>query len=395
MTNKAEQVLSGASQKKMNATKVLVVIDKYLAGKALKKILEEWNYTIIGVCNAGKEALIKAKELKPDLILTDIELKECNGIRLAEHLNSKSDQSNLCIYFTTYATDLTMQRTLNMANALGYTVKSSTDKFARNFEGSFCRYFGIDQATIYTKKKELTAHPIRVLLVDDQQIVLWGLEKLIGNEQPTMEVVGTATNISDAKQLISEKHPDIIVFNISLGDEDCINLIPEFAHNGSTRVVIFTETQDKEIIDRAVLSGARGVVYKKEPMHTIVRAIEKIHDGELWLDRVTTGRIFLQNSRVRGKMNHDADAEKISTLTRKECMILRAFSDGVGGEQNKQIAARLCMSEHTLRNHLTSIFSKLGIKNRFSLFTYAKQHFRQQTPDLANPSQLPYQSFSR
>ena len=153
MTNKAEQVLSGVSQKKMNASKVLVVIDKYLAGKALKKILEEWNYTIIGVCNAGKEALIKAKELKPDLILTDIELKECNGIRLAEHLNSKSDQSNLCIYFTTYATDLTMQRTLNTANTLGYTVKSSTDKFARNFEVSFCRYFGIDQATIYTKKK--------------------------------------------------------------------------------------------------------------------------------------------------------------------------------------------------------------------------------------------------
>ena len=58
-------------------------------------------------------------------------------------------------------------------------------------------------------------------------------------------------------------------------------------------------------------------------------------------------------------------------------MVLRAFSDGIGGEQNKQIAAKLCISEHTLRNHLTSIFSKLGIKNRFSLFTYAKQHFQQ------------------
>lgn len=55
----------------------------------------------------------------------------------------------------------------------------------------------------------------------------------------------------------------------------------------------------------------------------------------------------------------------------------RAFSDGTGGEQNKQIAAKLCMSEHTLRNHLTSIFSKLGIKNRFSLFAYAKQHYHQ------------------
>ena len=396
MTNKAEQVLSGASHKKMNAAKVLVVIDKYIAGKTFKRILEEWNYHITGVCNAGKEALIKAKEVKPDLILTDIELKDCSGIRLVNLPTLKSDQSDLCIYFTTYATDLIVQRTINAANALGYSVnKLSTDKFARNFEASFCRYYGIDQTTIYAKKRESTAQPIRVLLVDDQQIVLWGLEKLIGNEQPAMEVVGTATNIFDAKQLVMEKQPDIVVLNISLGDEDCINLIPEFAHNGNTRVVVFTETHDKEIIDRAVLSGARGVVHKKEPMHTIVRAIEKIHDGELWLDRITTGRIFLQNSRVRGKMSYDADAEKISTLTRKECMILRAFSDGVGGEQNKQIAAKLCMSEHTLRNHLTSIFSKLGIKNRFSLFAYAKQHFHQQPPGSASSSKPTFQTYSR
>ncbi|MBL8498009.1 response regulator [Nitrosomonas sp. JL21] len=394
MTNKAEQVLSGASHKKMGAAKVLVVIDKYIAGKTFKKMLEEWNYHITGVCAAGKEALIKARENKPDLILTDVELKDCNGIRLVKQLNLQPDQSNLGIYFTAYATDLIVQRTLNAASALGYSIKSPTDKFARNFEASFCRYFGIDQTTIYSKKKESATKPIQVLLVDDQQIVLWGLEKLIGNEQPAMEVVATATNISDAKQRVMEKQPDIVVLNISLGDEDCINLIPEFTHNGNTRVVIFTETHDKEIIDRAVLSGARGVVHKKEPMHTIVRAIEKIHDGELWLDRITTGRIFLQNSRFRGKMAHDPDAEKISTLTRKECMILRAFSDGVGGEQNKQIAAKLCMSEHTLRNHLTSIFSKLGIKNRFSLFAYAKQHF-QQPVGLPDPSKLPFESFSR
>jgi FixJ family two-component response regulator len=55
----------------------------------------------------------------------------------------------------------------------------------------------------------------------------------------------------------------------------------------------------------------------------------------------------------------------------------KSLANGMGGEQNKQIAAKLCMSEHTLRNHLTSIFSKLGIKNRFSLFAYAKQHIEQ------------------
>lgn len=376
MANKAERVLARISHKRIGDTRVLIVVDKYISGKTLKNMLEEWEYSITGVCTSGQEALIRMKEDKPDLILTDIELSDCNGIHLAQQLNLQTDNSNLSIYFTAYATDLIVQRAINIATTLGHNInKCGTEKLHRNFESSFCQYYGIDQTT--NLSKESTTQPIRVLLVDDQQIVLWGLEKLINSEKPRMEVVGIAMNISDARCIAAEKQPDIIILNISLDNTDCVNFIPDFANSGNTRIVVFTEVYDKEVIDRAVLSGARGVVHRKEPMQTILRAIEKIHEGELWLDRITTGRIFLQNSRMRGKTSHDTDTEKITTLTRKECMILRAFSDGVGGEQNKQIAAKLCMSEHTLRNHLTSIFSKLGIKNRFSLFAYAKQHFQQ------------------
>lgn len=376
MTSKTERVLARISHKKAGDTKVLIVVDKYISGKALKNMLEEWEYNVTGVCTSEQEALVRVGEDKPDLVLTDMELSDCSGIHLVQQLNLKTENSSLCIYFTAYATELIVQRTMNIATALGYSInKCNTEKFHRNFESSFCQYYGIDQTMNFIKQSHV--QPIRVLLVDDQQIILWGLEKLIDSEKPRMEVVGIATNISDAKCIVIEKQPDILVLNIYLDDIDCVNFIPDFTNNGNTRVVIFTETHDKEVIDRAVLSGARGVVHRKESMQTILRAIEKIHDGELWLDRITTGRIFLQNSRMRGKISNDAELEKITTLTRKECMILRAFSDGVGGEQNKQIAAKLCMSEHTLRNHLTSIFSKLGIKNRFGLFTYAKQHFQQ------------------
>lgn len=378
MANKAERVLARISHKRVSDTRVLIVVDKYITGKTLKNMLEEWEYSITGVCTSGQEALVRMREDKPDLILTDIELSDCNGIRLIQQLSLQTDNSNLCIYFTAYATDLVVQRTINFATTLGYNInKCNTEKLHRNFESSFCQYYGIDQTMNLAKQSN--TQPIRVLLVDDQQIVLWGLEKLIGSQKPRMEVVGAVTNMSDARRIATEKRPDIIILDIYLDNADCVSFIPDFANNGNTRVVVFTEAHDKEVVDRAILSGARGVVHKRESMQTILRAIEKIHDGELWLDRVTTGRIFLQSSRMRGKISHDAEAEKITTLTRKECVILRAFSDGVGGEQNKQIAAKLCMSEHTLRNHLTSIFSKLGIKNRFSLFAYAKQHF-QQTP---------------
>ena len=375
MTNKTEHILARISHRKIDAARVLVVVDKYISGKTLKNMLEDWEYNIIGVCTSNQEALFRVKKDKPDLILTDMELNGCDGINLVQQLNLQNDHSNLRIYFTAYTSDLIVQRTMTIATAMGCDInKSNANRFQADFESCFCQYYGIDKSNDHIK--QIPVQPIRVLLVDDQQIVLWGLEKLINSEKPRMEVIGTATNILDTKRLVLEKKPDILIANIYLDDADCVNYIPEFASNGNTKVVIYTETLDKEIIDRAVLSGARGVVNRKESMQTVLRAIEKIYEGELWLDRITTGRILLQNSRIRGKISANADSDKITMLTRKECMILKAFSDGSGGEQNKQIAAKLCMSEHTLRNHLTSIFSKLGIKNRFSLFAYAKQHFQ-------------------
>ena len=379
MDNKAEHIITMSPYKKVSEMKMLIVVDRYIPGKILKDKLEKLEYNIIGVCTSGQEALVRVREDKPSLILTDMELDNCSGIHLIQQFNTF--KSCLSIYFTVYATDFVVQRTINIATTLGYnTSKFGNEKLHKHFESSFCQHHGIDPTANFIKSQ--TEQPIRVLLVDDQQIILWGLKKLIDNERPRMEVIGLATNIDDAKRIAEEKKPDIVILNIYLDNVECMHVIPDFATNGNARVVIFVETNNKEVIDRAVLNGARGVVHRKESIHTIIRAIEKIHNGELWLDRITTGRIFLQNSRMRGKAPVDADAEKITTLTRKECIILKAFSEGVGGEQNKQIAARLCMSEHTLRNHLTSIFSKLGIRNRFSLFTYAKKHFQQDSNSL-------------
>jgi DNA-binding NarL/FixJ family response regulator len=376
MTNKTERVLARISHKRAGDAKVLIVVDKYLSGKNLKNILEEWAYNVIGVCISGQDALVRVKKDKPELVLTDMELNGCKGIKFSHRFDLQTDSSNLCIYFTAYATDLIVQRTKIIATAMGCNINTTgTEEFYSNFET--CLSLNYETEQTMNNIKHLPVNPIRVLLVDDQQIVLWGLKKLIDSENPRMEVIGTTTNISEAKRIVREKQPDILILNIYLDDIDCVSSIPDFTNDGNTRVVIFTETDDAEVIDRAVLSGARGIVHRKESMQTILRAIEKIHDGELWLDRITTARIFLQNSLIREKVSHVVETEKTPILTPKECVILKAFSDGSGGEQNKQIAARLCMSEHTLRNHLTSIFSKLRIKNRFSLFAYAKQHFQQ------------------
>lgn len=375
MINKTERILEKLTRKRMGTANMLIMLDKYVPGKFLMETLDDWQYNIVGICQSGQEALTRIRQDKVDLILTDIDLKDCNGINLTRLPDAQADYSNLHIYFTSFATELIIEQVVDTAVNYGCNIiRNHADGAYKNFESIYCQQFGISQSKNFIK--HLAAKPIQILLVDDQQIVLWGLEKLIESKKPRMEIVGSVTNLEDALLLVEQKQPDVVILNIKLNGTDCLHSVSDFTRNEHTRVVIFTEIEDMDMIDQAVLNGARGIVHRKESMQVIVRAIEKVHEGELWLDRRTTGRIFLQNSRL-GRRSHNVDNDKITSLTRKECMILQAFSDGAGGEQNKQIAAKLCMSEHTLRNHLTSIFSKLGIKNRFSLFAYAKQHFPQ------------------
>ncbi|MBA2658523.1 MAG: response regulator transcription factor [Nitrosospira sp.] len=217
--------------------------------------------------------------------------------------------------------------------------------------------------------------PIRVLLVDSHQIVLWGLEKLINSESPRMEVVGKACNSTEARRLAKESKPDILLLDFDLGEreERSVDLISDLLRDSNFHIIIFTEVRDQAAIDGAVFNGARGLVHKEEPTPTILKAIQKVHDGELWLDRGTTGRVFINFLRAGRKAPADSITRKINALTRKERAIVHAFANEAGAS-NKKIAETLCISEQTLRNHLTSIFSKLEIKNRFDLFMFARLH---------------------
>lgn len=216
---------------------------------------------------------------------------------------------------------------------------------------------------------------IRVLLVDSHQIVLWGLEKLINSESPRMEVVGKACNSVEARRLAKESKPNVLLLDLDLGEKEerSVDLVSDLLRDGDFHIIIFTEVRNQAAIDGAVFNGARGLVHKEEPTPTILKAIQKVHDGELWLDRSTTGRVFSNFLRAGRKAPADSITRKINALTRKERAIVHAFANKAGAS-NKKIAQTLCISEQTLRNHLTSIFSKLEITNRFDLFMFAKLH---------------------
>lgn len=214
---------------------------------------------------------------------------------------------------------------------------------------------------------------IRILLVDDHRSVLWGLEKLIEGEHPRMQVVGKATTSAEALKLLDEAKPDIILLDLDLGGENGSNAIQALISKSKAKVLVLTGSRDIAVHDAAVLAGAMGVVEKGEPAETILKAIRKVHEGEIWLDRSATGRIFLELSRSKAAEAQNPEQRKIASLTPRERQIVAEIgSDAAAG--SKVIAERLHISEHTLRNHIASIYEKLEVSSRLELFAYAGKH---------------------
>jgi DNA-binding NarL/FixJ family response regulator len=219
---------------------------------------------------------------------------------------------------------------------------------------------------------EPTENPIRILLVDDHQSFLWGLAKLIESEGPGMKVVGTASNIAEALALAEREQPDVILLDIDLHGVNSLESMSVLLQITKASVLILTGLRDAETRDRAMLSGARGVVQKEQSAEIILKAIKSVYRGEIWLDRASTGRIF---TKLLNPLNGETSPEalKIGSLTAREREIIDVMITH-GCSTNKEIASNLNMSEHTLRNHLTSIYSKLECENRLELAMYALRH---------------------
>ncbi len=210
---------------------------------------------------------------------------------------------------------------------------------------------------------------IRILLVDDHQIFLAGLRLLIEKE-PDMIVVGTASNRAEALALMQE-HPDIVLLDLDLGNESGIDFLPQLIEpEEPPRVIIVTGVPDPELHLRAVRLGALGVVLKLDSAGSLVKAIRKVHGGEMWLNRPMISTVMTELIHARAK-KMDSEALKIAELTVREREVIALVAEGM---RNKQIGERLFISEKTVRHYLTSVFDKLGVADRLALMIYAFQH---------------------
>jgi two-component system nitrate/nitrite response regulator NarL len=215
--------------------------------------------------------------------------------------------------------------------------------------------------------------PIRVMLIDDHPTLLWGLEKLINAETPRMSVMATARNAEEALAFLAHETPDVVLLDLDLDGCNGLDLLPALLHPGRTRVLVLTGERQQNVLDQAVQKGVRGILRKDASAEHVLKAIEKTHEGELWLDRGTLGRVFTEFRDPASIPKPDPETLRQASLTARERRIIALVVQSQGAS-NKALAQSLFISEHTLRNHLSSVYQKLDVANRLELYVYATRH---------------------
>lgn len=213
--------------------------------------------------------------------------------------------------------------------------------------------------------------PARVLIVEDQAIMRAGLRMII-ESQPGLTVCGEAETGDEALTIAAREGPDVILLDLDLMGKSALDFLPALlAAAAGARIIILTGLLDEDQYVRALQLGAKGVVLKLHTVPSLVRAIQKVQAGEVWLNGAIAARALDRLSHPRGSKEADPEAAKIATLTEREREIIRLLGKGL---KNQQLAEHLFMSEGTVRNRLTVIFDKLGVGSRVELIVYAYQH---------------------
>jgi len=211
---------------------------------------------------------------------------------------------------------------------------------------------------------------VRVLIVDDHGIMRAGLRMLL-ESQPGLVVVGEAATCAEAVALATDTQPDVIVLDLDLGGENAIASMPTLLRAPDTRILVLTGVRDPEVHRQAIRQGALGLVVKEKAAETLLHAIMQVRAGEVWLERTMIAQVLGELTRPQPAPQVSAEAANIAKLTEREREVITLVGEGL---RNRHIAARLYISEATVRHHLTAIFAKLGIADRFELAIYAYQH---------------------
>ena len=208
---------------------------------------------------------------------------------------------------------------------------------------------------------------LRILLVDDHEVVRLGLKSLI-DRYDNLKVVAEAGGEAQAVQTALEMKPDVVLMDIRLAGGSGIDACAEIVHLlPETKVIMLTSYAEDELLFAAIRAGASGYVLKQVGSQDLVRTIEAVSRGESTLDPSLTQRIFDEMRRSMQRQEKEAFDE----LTSQEMQVLALIMEG---RTNKEIAAALFLSQGTVRNYVSNVLAKLEVSNRAEAAAYAIRH---------------------
>jgi DNA-binding NarL/FixJ family response regulator len=214
----------------------------------------------------------------------------------------------------------------------------------------------------------MNPRPITIMIVDDHVVIRSGLRMLIEHDQ-RMQVVAQAGNRVEALERAASERPDVIILDLVLGDEDGLSFLPELCEaSRSSRVLVLTGVQNPDAHRRAIRRGAMGIVLKEHAADQLLKAIMKVYEGEVWIERSMMGSMIQE---INKPAQVDPEVTKIESLTDREREVIALIGEGL---KNKQVGERLFISETTVTHHLSSVFSKLEVSDRLELIIYAFRH---------------------
>jgi len=203
----------------------------------------------------------------------------------------------------------------------------------------------------------------RILIADDHAIFRDGLRKLLESE-PQLEVVGEAVNGDEVVELAQKLSPDIILLDLAMPGRSGLEALRTLSEPpGTARVILLTALIEREQIVEALQLGARGIVLKESATQILLKSIHHVMDGEIWVGRESVRDLLKVLKDLQEPVSVPRRKEKFS-LTPRELEIVSAI---VKGSSNRTIATQFAISEQTVKNHLSSIFDKMGVSNRLEL----------------------------
>lgn len=228
------------------------------------------------------------------------------------------------------------------------------------------RLFRIMIMLFYAEEYAMTMsedRPVRILLVEEEALVRAALQKLL-ESWPEYEVVGEAGSKEETLEVLQPLDPDVVL--LALGGEDLqdIEIVAALAQacKRAKLLVLIGETTGT-LAAEVVRAGARGVVHKNKAPNELRRAIQKVHEGrEIWLDRASLATLVSVGIRPV-----ESQSSYFGALTPREREVVSLVTKGL---KNKEVGEQLFISETTVRHHLTTIFDKLDVRNRFELIDH-------------------------